>query len=68
MMHENAENAEDDETTHEIVPPRLLPPVRSPEELPTEGDLQEGTLCLVTDETGDEQLWAFHDGEWMRTR
>jgi len=64
-MHENTE---EDETTHEIEPPQLLPPVPSPDELPTAG-VQEGTLCLVTDEqSGTEQLWAFRDGQWTRAR
>ena len=60
-MHESSE---DDEITHEIEPPRPLPPVQSPDQLPTRG-VAEGTLCLVHDEaTGRDRLWAFRDGAW----
>ncbi|MEN0064669.1 MAG: hypothetical protein AAGA48_21165 [Myxococcota bacterium] len=60
-MHEDIE---DDETTHEMDPPTLLPPVRSPDDLPA-GNIKEGTLCLVTNEAqGTEQLWTFRDGAW----
>jgi len=59
-MHEDTL---DDDTTHEIRPPRLLPPVQRPEDLPRE-EIEEGTLCLVSQEGGDEQLWAYRQGDW----
>lgn len=54
------EDTEDDDTTHEMEPPKLLPPVASPDDLPT-ADVEEGTLCLVADE-----LWTFRSGQWTK--
>jgi len=57
------EDARDDETTHEMRPPTLLPPVDRPDDLPTD-DVEQGTLCLVASGGGEDRLWAYRDGGW----
>lgn len=61
-----AERSEDDIETRMMTKAPWLPPVSSPELLPTEG-VREGTMCYVEGEvSGDEEVWEFSDGRWSR--
>jgi hypothetical protein len=59
------ERNEDDIETRVISRANWLPPVASPEELPTDG-VADGTMCYVeADDADEEQVWEFTGGAWV---
>lgn len=61
--------ANDDEAkTQLLTRVKWLPPVETPDQLPTEG-VEEGTRCFVDgpDAANEEEVWEFRDGRWVRT-
>lgn len=58
--------AEDDIETRMMTRATWLPPVKSQEELPTDG-VAEGSMCYVEgDVSGDEEVWEYRNARWSR--
>ena len=58
--------AEDDIETRVMTRANWLPPVKSQDELPTEG-VAEGSMCYVEgDVSGDEEVWEYRNSRWSR--
>jgi hypothetical protein len=57
---------EDDIETRVMTRANWLSPVKSKEELPTEG-VTEGSMCYVEgDVSGDEEVWEYRNSRWSR--
>ena len=57
---------EDEIETRVMTRANWLPPVKAPEELPTEG-VAEGSMCYVEgDVSGDEEVWEYRNSRWSR--